>query len=104
MTYNNKRTLVLGLMSISLLSFAIYCLGYFYFHLYAPAEPNSSTGVVYAVGYHGQISYVNKATYFTWRSLGLPSFWLFAVACYLDHKWLITRPAKGKALARRRKS
>lgn len=94
MTFNNKKTLVFGLMAISLLSFVAYCLGYVYFQHSAPSVPNVSTGATYAINYQGHASYVDKATFFIWRSLGLPAFWVFVVACYLDQKWLITRQSR----------
>lgn len=91
MTFRTKKTLVIGLMSIGILSFILKLILFFYLQGNSPRIPNISTFQIYPLNNHGYIFYVTKIQSLV-QDILFDAFFLFAVgSAILEIRWKTIR-------------
>jgi hypothetical protein len=91
MTHRSKKTIVISLVTIGLLSFITQLLLFFYLMEYAPKEPNTSTGEIFPLNNHGYIFYVVKIQSILQDLLFYAFIIFFFGAALLEQRWKTIR-------------
>jgi len=91
MTLRAKKALVIGLLSIGLLSFILKLILFFYLQGISPQTPNIATCRIYPLNNHGYIFYVTRIQSLL-QDILFDSFFIFAFgAAILELRWKTIR-------------